>query len=216
MDRLYLAFLCFFRILFGRPLPVDQLPNWAFPLAPPPMPLPVSFGATPGAMPRSMIPRREDTKPKEDAAKPAVPAPAPAPPPPAAPRVDEDKVREQGALGFLSLLQREGRLLDFLMEKIDGYQDAQIGAAVRAIHAGCKKAIAEHVQLEPVLPGQEESSVTVEPNFDAHAIRLTGNVKGTPPFKGTLKHHGWRARPLKPLGPSNGDARVVAPAEVEL
>jgi hypothetical protein len=101
------------------------------------------------------------------------------------------------------------------MEAIDGYQDAQIGAAVRAIHAGCRKAISDHVALEPVLKGQEESPVTVESDFDARAIRLTGNVKGSPPFKGTLKHHGWRAKPLKPLA-HNGDPTVVAPAEVEL
>jgi hypothetical protein len=66
-----------------------------------------------------------------------------------------------------------------------------------------------------VLKGQEESPVTVEANFDAHAIRLTGNVKGSPPFKGTLKHHGWRAKPVKPFG-APADASVVAPAEVEL
>lgn len=216
MERLYLAFLCFFRILFGRPLPIEQLPAWALPLAPPPVHLPISFGATPGAMPRSMIPKKDEPKPAAAApTPPATPAPPPTPPPPPTPRVDEEKVREQGALGFLSLLQREGRLLDFLMEKIDAYQDAQIGAAVRAIHAGCKKAIAEHVALEPVLKGDEESPVTVQPDFDARAIRLTGNVKGNPPFKGTLKHHGWRAKPLKPLA-VNGDATVVAPAEVEL
>ncbi len=218
MERLYLAFLCFFKILFGRPLPIEQLPAWALPLAPPPVHLPISFGATPGAMPRSIVPKKEGGTPSErtTAVEVARPTPAPAAPaPPPAPKIDEEKVREQGALGFLSLLQREGRLLDFLMEKIDGYQDAQIGAAVRAIHAGCKKAISEHVALEPVLKGQEESPVTVESDFDARAIRLTGNVKGSPPFKGTLKHHGWRARPIKPLA-ANGDATVVAPAEVEL
>jgi hypothetical protein len=220
MERLYLAFLCFFKILFGRPLPIEQLPAWALPLAPPAVRLPISFGATPGALPRSIVPKKDAGTASESARLAAAPAPAPAPAPvapapPPAPKVDEEKVREQGALGFLSLLQREGRLLDFLMEKIDGYQDAQIGAAVRAIHAGCKKAISEHVALEPVLKGQEESPVTVESDFDARAIRLTGNVKGQPPFKGTLKHHGWRAKPIKPLA-ANGDATVVAPAEVEL
>ncbi|HZU98288.1 MAG TPA: DUF2760 domain-containing protein [Planctomycetota bacterium] len=217
MHRLYIALLCFFRILFGRALPVEQLPDWALPLPPPPVQLPISFGATPGAMPRSMIPKRDESKAAAATAAPTpAPTPAPAPAPPPAPKVDDEKVREQGALSVLSLLQREGRLLDFLMEKIDGYQDAQIGAAVRAIHAGCKKAIAEHVELEPVLKGEEESPVTVPQDFDTRAIRLTGNVKGQPPFKGTLKHHGWRAKPRKPLAGSNGDATVVAPAEVEL
>src|SRR5207253_6846543 len=35
------------------------------------------------------------------------------------------------AVQLLAILQREGRLLDFLQEDVDGYADAQIGAAVR-------------------------------------------------------------------------------------
>src|SRR5262245_3785422 len=37
-------------------------------------------------------------------------------------------------LRLLALLQREGRLLDFLLEDIQGYGNDQIGAAVRDIH----------------------------------------------------------------------------------
>src|SRR5262245_48893552 len=42
-------------------------------------------------------------------------------------------------LRVLAVLQRDGRLIDFLEEDIDAYPDAQIGAAVRDIHRGCRK-----------------------------------------------------------------------------
>jgi hypothetical protein len=123
----------------------------------------------------------------------------------------------RGAVQLLALLQREGRLLDFLQENIDSYSDDQIGAAVRDIHRGCKKVLAEHAPLEPVLAGQENASVRVDPGFDPSRIRLVGNVVGEPPFTGTLRHHGWRASKVSlPELTGNTDPSVVAPAEVEL
>lgn len=120
-------------------------------------------------------------------------------------------------LRLLAILQREGRLLDFLLEDIAGYQDAQVGAAVRDIHRGCRKAIEEHVVLERILAGDEGQTVTVPSGFDPAAIRLTGNVTGQPPFTGTLQHHGWRVKELKlPEAGAGRDAFVVAPAEVSL
>ncbi len=135
---------------------------------------------------------------------PAAPAP-PAPPPTTA------------AVQVLALLQKEGRLLDFLQERIDGYSDEQVGAAVRSIHAGCRKVLAEHVGLAPVLEGEEESTVEVPRGFDPSRIRLYGNVTGDPPFKGVMRHHGWRATALKlPSPPAGSEPSVIAPAEVEL
>lgn len=120
-------------------------------------------------------------------------------------------------LRMLAILQREGRLLDFLLEDVQAYQDAQIGAAVRDIHRQCQAALKEHLVLEPVLGQAEGSSVKVEAGFDPSAIRLTGNVTGEPPFNGTLQHHGWRVKQLKlaPL-PEGQDDLVLMPAEVEL
>ena len=120
-------------------------------------------------------------------------------------------------LWLLSLLQREGRLLDFLLEDVAGYTNEQIGAAVRDIHRQCKKAIADHLVLEPVMSGTENSQVTVAAGFDPSAIRLTGNVAGQPPFRGNLLHHGWRVREIKLSRPPEGqDQFVVQPAEVEV
>lgn len=121
-------------------------------------------------------------------------------------------------LRVLAVLQRDGRLVDFLQEDIDPYTDAQIGAAVRDIHRGCRKALRDYVMVTPILPGEEESEVTIAPDFDPASIRLTGNVQGSPPFRGVLKHHGWRVEEvhLPALPGARDDSSVLAPAEVEI
>ena len=121
-------------------------------------------------------------------------------------------------LRVLAVLQRDGRLVDFLEEDIDPYTDAQIGAAVRDIHRGCRKSLHDYLTLEPIIAGAEEQSVTVPTDFDPAAVRLVGNVNGSPPFHGILKHHGWRVRsvhlPVLPV--ARDDSSVLSPAEVEL
>jgi hypothetical protein len=131
--------------------------------------------------------------------------------------VDKTRPPEEGALHILSILQRDGRLLDFLGEDIAGLKDADIGAAVRLVHQGCKKALSTYVVLKPVRTEAEGSPIVVDKGFDAHALRLSGNVKGEPPYKGTLAHAGWQAVEVKlPERPAFVDARIVAPAEVEV
>lgn len=118
---------------------------------------------------------------------------------------------------LLTLLQREGRLLDFLRESLDGYDDASIGVAVRDVHRDCRRALDEHLKLEPVMPGQEEESVTVPKGFDPGEVRLIGKVEGEPPFKGVLVHHGWRVVEAKFPSLAEGvDRHVIAPAEIKV
>jgi hypothetical protein len=120
-------------------------------------------------------------------------------------------------LRLLALLQREGRLLDFLLEDIQGAADEQVGAGVRELHRKAQAVIKEHLVLEPVLAKNEGETVEVPPSFDPSAIRLTGNVTGQPPFRGTLQHHGWRVKNYTlPTPPEGQDQFVLAPAEVEL
>ena len=118
---------------------------------------------------------------------------------------------------LLTLLQRDGRLLDFLLEDMAAATDMDLGAGVREIHRQSQKAIKEHLVLEPVLPQEENTTVEIPAGFDPSAIRLTGNVTGQPPFRGTLIHRGWRVKEIKlaPL-PEAQDHFVVQPAEVEL
>jgi hypothetical protein len=140
------------------------------------------------------------------------PAPAAPPPPPPAP----EKTHASG-LSVLALLQREGRLIDFLQEDVSAYSDADIGAAARVVHAGARKALHPYLTLEPALAGAEGDAVTVPSGFDAERIRLTGAVTGQPPFRGTLKHHGWVAtRVAFPTVSAALDPRILAAAEVEL
>jgi hypothetical protein len=121
-------------------------------------------------------------------------------------------------LRVLAVLQRDGRLIDFLEEDIDDYTDGQIGAAVRDIHRGCRKSLHDYLTIEPVMNGVEEERVTIAPDYDPAAIRLVGNVNGAPPFQGVLKHHGWRVKEahLPTLPATRGDASVLSPAEVEV
>jgi len=197
MHRIYLAFLCFFRVLFGKPLPTEVLPP-----APPKAAL-----EAPRPAPDPLYTQK--TAPVQ-ALSPDVVARG------AAPAASGQSAKD-GALQLLGLLQREGRLVDFLREPIDGYDDATVGAAVRDIHRGCKKALAEHFTLEPVMGGAENERVSVAQGFDAQRIRLVGEVKGQPPFSGTLRHHGWAATKIKlPTVTGTVDHSVVAPAEVEI
>jgi hypothetical protein len=120
-------------------------------------------------------------------------------------------------LFLLSLLQREGRLIDFVEEEIGSASDAEVGAAARIVHAGCRKVLKRYLALKPVMGAPEGSTVSVPQGFDANRIRLVGNVAGNPPFSGSLKHHGWVTQEIRlPPLPEALDATVLAPAEVEL
>jgi hypothetical protein len=139
-------------------------------------------------------------------------APTPEPEPVAPPAADN-----RPALQLLGALQRDGRLVDFLKEEIDGAADADIGAAARVIHAGCRKVLDKYFTIEEIWPGPEGSRVTVDEGFDPMRVQLTGNVVGDPPFSGTLQHHGWRVSDTRmPTLSEAQDASIVAPAEVEL
>ena len=147
-------------------------------------------------------------------AQPVAPAAAePAPGIPSTPPPDDGQHR---ATQMLMLLQREGRLIDFVMEDLSGYADAQIGAAVRDVHAGCRTVLTRYVGLAPVLDDAEGARVTLERGTDPARIKLVGNVGSTPLHHGLVRHRGWEVTrvELPPL-PTTGRA-IVAPAEVEI
>jgi hypothetical protein len=119
-------------------------------------------------------------------------------------------------LRVLVLLQRDGRLVDFLKEDIDGYPDDRIGASVREVHRGCRKVIDDYFTIDPVMAAEEGDPIVVAPGFDAAAIRLSGHVSGPPPYQGVLKHHGWRVKSVRmPTLPDVAEEpSLIAPAEV--
>jgi Domain of unknown function (DUF2760) len=124
-----------------------------------------------------------------------------------------------GALQIIQILQRDSRLIDFLMEDVAQYSDDQIGAAVRNIHDDCRASLTRHLTLRPLIDGVEgtfqkiDGSKTPDPN----RIKLIGNVPASGKVPGgTLRHRGWIATAvnLPPLG--KADPATVAPAEIEV
>ena len=147
---------------------------------------------------------------------PVAPAPAPAPVPAAAPVILKEATPD-AALQLLALLQREARLIDFTQENLASHADADIGAAARVVHEGCAKVMREYFSIEPVRAENEGSRIVLQEGFDPASVRLTGNVVGSAPFKGTLSHRGWRASGVRlPKLNDKHDASILAPAEVEL
>jgi len=121
------------------------------------------------------------------------------------------------ALQVLGLLQKEARFIDFIKEDIAAYSDADIGVAARVVHEGCNKAINEYFSLNVVRSDKEGSKVTLAKGFDASEVRLTGNIVGEAPFTGSLIHKGWQVTDIRlPKLTANHNAKIIAPAEVEL
>ena len=159
---------------------------------------------------------------KMDIPKPAAPATQTKKknlPPRPTPEEKEAMVREnqRRSLHLLSLLQREGRLVDFLEENLKDYDDAQIGAAVRNIQENCQKSLKKYLKVEAVIDKEEGEEISLEKGFDASTIKLTGNATGEPPFKGSLQHCGWRVGQFDlPTLSGSPDPTIIAPAEVEI
>jgi hypothetical protein len=175
LNRILLAFRCFFNILFQGALSADTL----------------------GVL---KLARREQAAPGLKGTPPAAASRTPA----------------DGALQILTILQRDSRLVDFLMEDIAAYTDDQVGAAVRELHDQCRDSIARHVTLQPVIDGVEGTPARA-PSGDPHAVRFIGNVPATPPSGGTLRHKGWRAAKVNlPALGAKEDTTIVAPAEIEI
>jgi hypothetical protein len=117
---------------------------------------------------------------------------------------------------MLALLQRDGRLVDFLMEDLAAYPDAQIGAAVRDVHSGCRHALGRYLTLTAVFDEDEGSSVIIEPGTDPARVKVVGNVTGAAPLRGVLRHRGWEATRVELPPLSTTGRTIIAPAEVEI
>ena len=155
------------------------------------------------SQPRQKMPLRKP------AAEPARPAPGR----PEANRADAEIVH------FLAMLQEKGRLVDFLMDDINAYNDAQVGAAARVVHAGCASVLQEHFRINPVRTEEEGSTVQVPAGYSADEYRLVGKIAGPAPFSGVLVHRGWKTDMVKLPQLLRGAADqlpAIAPAEVEV
>lgn len=177
MNRILLAFRCFFNLLFQGRLSDASL---------------TALGLS----------RRASAAPAA-ASKPAAAA---------APAVKTS----DGALQILGILQRDSRLIDFLMEDITSYSDDQVGAAVRELHNQCRDSLTRYLSLQPVIDSVE-GTFTKAPSKDPNVVKFIGNVPATPPSGGILRHKGWRAVKVDlPALAAKQDAAVLAPAEIEV
>lgn len=124
---------------------------------------------------------------------------------------------DKSHLRLLSMLQQSSRLVDFLMEDIDAYDDAQVGAAVRKIHADSRQCLEDLVTIRAVVDENEGAKMTVPKGYDPAKIKVVGHARGEPPFVGTVVHKGWKAHKTslpKKVGEQFGE--VISPAEVEV
>ncbi len=144
------------------------------------------------------------------------PAPKAAAPPakPAAPPKAEAGPSD-GALQILAILQRDSRLVDFLMEDIAAYSDDQVGAAVRDVQSQAREALQRYLQLAPVIDSVEGVYVKTD-SVSKGAYKLVGNVpaNGKAPG-GLLRHKGWKADKVD-LPAAAPAAGLLAPAEIEV
>ena len=152
-------------------------------------------------------------RPKAESAGATAKAAAPVAAPPLANQADSEIVN------FLAILQERGRFVDFLMDDITPYSDAQVGAAGRVLHEGCKAVLLEHFGIRPMREEGEGSKITIPTGYAPDDYRLVGKISGEAPFTGTLVHHGWRVEWVKLprlLRASADRLPAIAPAEVEL
>lgn len=222
MSRFLLALRCFFAVLLRFRLPDDAVRL----LPPDAKRLPDAKTAARTEVAQASVTKADVAEAKPVEAKPVEAKPVeaktveakPVEAKPAEPSAaDRDALRQRGAVQLLSVLQREGRLIDFLLEDIDGYSDAQVGAAVRDIHRGCRKGLSEHLQIVPIRPEPDEALVKIAAGHDPSQVRLIGHVTGRPPFEGSLRHHGWRTTKCSLADiPAGHDPTVICPAEVEI
>ncbi len=194
MSRFFFAWLAFFRIVFDGAFAARLFAaREALPApAPPSEPSPAKAETKADAKSEASAAKKPSTA-SDDGARPA----------------------ETGALQLLALLQREGRLVDFLEQDVTTFSDADVGAAARVVHEGARKALKAHVTIAPLRSEEEGTHVSIERG--SPEVKLVGQVGGSAPYRGVLRHKGWRVTEVHLPVPSAGhDAHIVAPAEVEL
>jgi Domain of unknown function (DUF2760) len=181
LNRVFLAFRCFFNILFGGQLSDSALTTLGL----------SRRGTAPAASSKSAAAGGGAT-------------------------TTATLKTSDGALQILSIMQRDSRLLDFLMEDLTTYSDDQIGAAVRELHDQCRDSVSRYITLQPVIDGVE-GTFAQAPSKDPGLVKFVGNVPAKPPSGGTLRHKGWRAAKVDlPALPAKQDATILAPAEIEV
>ena len=123
-----------------------------------------------------------------------------------------------GALTLLRVLQREGRFIDFVQQDIAAFSDADVGAAARVVHDGCRAVLHQQLELRAIsdVAEDEPSKISDPEEIRSGRWKLTGNVGGAPPHQGFVRHCGWLALQCRlPQSVGNDDPAILCPAELE-
>lgn len=190
MMRIALAFKAFFLVLF-RPEAAEAV----------------------RAALENLQPRTAPPLPTQERA-PAVPKPTePAAPQPAAPK----PAGRSDALTLLSTLQREARFLDLVGEPLDGFEDAQVGAAARQVLADVRKSLDRMFAIGPLMIEEEGTKVAIPKPASPVRYHVVGS-SAQQAERGTLVHRGWQAERCQTptWNGSRDDAFVLSPAEIEV
>ena len=118
---------------------------------------------------------------------------------------------------LLSLFQKQGRLVDFLQQDIASFSNAEVGEAARVVHDGCARILGDYFTMEAIRTEEEGALVSVDADYNLSEITLTGNLRGSAPYRGELLHHGWKISDQHPPEQLDPKARfIVQPAEIEV
>ena len=122
-------------------------------------------------------------------------------------------------VGFLSLLQKQGRFLDFVMGDISKYPDDKVGAAARIVHQGCLKVLDDYFEMAPVYTTAEGAIVSITSDDNPRSYTILGKGGDSLPLKGKLVHKGWKTSRVNLPSRTNlsdADRTIIAPAELEI
>jgi len=147
----------------------------------------------------------------------AVEAPAEESPSAVPPAIVKNQA-ETEIVAFLGAFQEKGRFVDFLMDDIAAYGDAQVGAAARVVHQGCQSVLKDHFKIVPVSEDKEGAMIEVPSGASKSDYRLSGRIEGEGPFAGKLVHKGWRTEMVKLPRIAADEERLpaIAAAQVEI
>ncbi len=119
------------------------------------------------------------------------------------------------ALTLLSTLQREARLLDLVHESLDGFEDAQIGAAAREVLRDCRKSLDRMFAIAPITNDEEGATCQLPEQPSPAKYRLVGKSEGR---SGAIAHRGWQATrcEVPKWSGHSREALLLAPIEVDV
>jgi hypothetical protein len=133
--------------------------------------------------------------------------------PTAAPSAPPGPARSE-AITLLATLQRETRLVDLVKEPLEGFSDAQIGAAARPCLQQCARTLDRLFGIHPAT--EEPEGALSEVPESASPTRYQWVGEGTA-SQGRVVHHGWEAARCELpqwTGPAE-DTRMIAPIQLE-